>query len=122
MNAHLAHLPATMYYLYYLPSRPAAMRAQRDDDQRRDRRRHGLEEPAAVEQGQRVGGAGAQHRDQHGDPDRAANLPGRTAGLGSGKPALRRRAPAEIAVAGVAQQGGELVGLIVESQPVHGRE
>jgi len=55
MNAHLAHLPATMYYLYYLPSRPAAMRAQRDDDQRRDRRRHGLEEPAAVEQGQRVG-------------------------------------------------------------------
>jgi len=41
----------------------------------------------------------------------------------SGEPALhRRRVPAEIAVTGIAKQGGELVGLIVESQPVHGRQ
>jgi GNAT superfamily N-acetyltransferase len=41
----------------------------------------------------------------------------------SGKPALHRRSvPAQIAVAGVAEQGGEPVGLIVEFQPVHGRQ
>ena len=40
----------------------------------------------------------------------------------SGKPALDRRVPAEMAAGGVAQQAGELVGPIVEPQPVHGRE
>src|ERR1700722_2679408 len=62
----------------------------------------------------------------HGEQDQAPGRPARPGTGGrarSGKPALhRRRVPAQVAVAGVAKQGGEPVGLLVESQPVHGRQ
>jgi GNAT superfamily N-acetyltransferase len=61
-----------------------------------------------------------------GELDQSLGRPGRPGTGGrawSGKPALdRRRVPAQIAVARIAEQGGEPVGLIVESQPVHGRQ